>query len=634
MKTLYKFILKSYAGPMFLTLFIVVFIFLMQFLWLYIDELAGKGLAWHVLLEFIGWLSITFIPMSLPLAVLLASLMVMGDLGENNELLALKASGISLRRILMPLYGAIFFIAIGSFFMSSNFVPYSYLRMRSMFQDIRKTRPELSIPVGIFYNGIDGFSIRVNDKDPVTGVLRGVMIYDHSKEAGNTSVTMADSGYIRQTSNTRHIVFKLLNGEVYEDELKGRRIDKERHPFNRRTFTEQTVLIDMGEQIGGGSNDFLFKEVALAQSLQSLNMSRDSISKLQARNLEVFQTQHFQNSYSFAAYRELDTAVHVRNAFLYSSSMTDSLFAHATATEKIRILEKASVTSERVNASWDNWLREMEGQRKKLNSLNLEWHRKFTLALACIIFFFIGAPLGAIIRKGGLGTPVVVSVFFFVVYWVIDSICQKMVKSNVWYPIVGAWLPSLILSPMAVFLTYKANTDSQLFNPDNYWKFFNRILGRMEKLVERINLDYIKTLGKEAFVTESTLVEEHLVELNNVCTVFLEQYKPIGFFQKRKELNEAIQRDLGQIVVKYNRLLSFLVSIDDNERLRTFLRDYPVLETAKYKIPVLNTLKRVLMVLLFPWGIAEFLFQYNKQRQLRFILKEIITINNNVIKAL
>lgn len=617
---------------MVLTLFIVVFIFLMQFLWLWIDELAGKGLSWQVILELIGWVSLTFVPVSLPLSTLLSSLMTLGNLGENNELLALKASGIALHRILAPLYVTIFFVAMFSFVMSSNIVAYANFKMRMAFSEIKRKNPELSIPVGIFYNGIEGYSMRIDDKNAETGMMRGIMLYDHTQGEGNVSVTIADSGQIKQTGDGQHIIFSLYNGITYEEQTANRKIDRNRYPFARRTFRGQTVVINLDKKEEGNLNEGFFRNHAQSQSLSTLNKSNDSLSNLHSSRLSNFETMNLHSYSSFRYKVKPDTLPEskapVNPKYLYN---IDSLFDAATATDKINYLEKAANTASRVISSWNIELREIELVSKSMYAVRYERYRKFTLALACIIFFFIGAPLGAIIRKGGLGMPIVISVLFFVFYWVIDSICRKMViNSGSWTPWFGAWFPSMVLTPIAIFLTYKAGTDSQLFNPDAYLKVFNIITGRMKKLVTRINLDNIQELSAERLAAEKQSIPADLDHLVALCTAFLDRHKSLHFFKRQDE----ISRELIAIESVYNRLLSALAGIDDNEKLRSLIKDYPLFTADKYKIPKIGATQTVVLILVFPAGLTAAILLVNKRRQLNYILSEIINISNNLSKIL
>lgn len=573
---------------MFMTLVIVVFVFLMQFLWLYVDEIAGKGLDVSFIMEFIGWLAISNIPIAIPMAALFASLIVMGNLGENNELLALKASGVSLNRIFYPLYVAIAFIALANFYISTDVAPYSFLKMRSMFQDIRRTKPELSIPVGVFYQDIDNFSIKVEDKDKETGVLRKLMIYDHRDGEGNISVTLSDSGYIKQTDDSRYIIFQLLNGVVYEDKslfnsTNRARVDKEKLPFHRRTFSQQTIHIDLGENTDG-SSEFLFKDLPAAKSLKDLGITEDSLVLTKKNNLSNFEREYIVNTSTFENSREMDTSAYRRSALKYVLS-TDSLFQSKSATDRSSLLESAIGSVERVTSYWNNTLEEAERLNKNISGVRLEWHRKFTLPLTCIVFFFIGAPLGAIIRKGGLGLPMVVSVSFFVIYYVIDSICKRMVQTEVLNPAVGAWLPFFLFLPIAGFLTFKSNTDSQLFNPDSYNKFFNQVFGRMKRLIEPLNLDIIKTLSEQ----EQEIISEHYLSdsmiFKSSIDDFIQTYKINKNFVSLNLIGgKEYENALFEFKKQYFLQIQFLSGIYNNENLRNLLKDMPTFNVDEFLI--------------------------------------------------
>ena len=289
MKVLHKFVIKSYLGPMVLTFFIVVFIFLMQFLWLHIDDIIGKGLPWNVILELLFWVSLTFIPMALPISTLFASLMTLGNLGENNELLAIKAAGISLQRILQPLFILVFFfVAIGGFFASNNLVPHSNLKMKSLLYDIKKKNPELTIPEGVFYNGMDNYSIWIEKKDPVTHLMKNIMIYDHQSRKGNLSLTLADSGYIRQTPDQQNLILTLYNGRSYNEELDNSGRFKASRDFSRRWFEEQTMLISLNVDFKR-TDESAFKDHSMMQNMVQLNHSYDSLSNIVSTRTEDFE---------------------------------------------------------------------------------------------------------------------------------------------------------------------------------------------------------------------------------------------------------------------------------------------------------------------------------------------------------
>jgi len=461
-KKLDKFIIKSFLGPMILTFLIVIFVLIMQFLWLYIDELVGKGLTFSVIMEFLMWGTATLIPLALPLATLLASIMALGNFGENNELLAMKAAGISLQRILTPLIIISVFISIAAFFASNNLIPLSYRKIYALRTDIAATREEIKLPTGIFYNGIDNYSIRIDERDPNTGMLYGVMLYDHSDQRGNNKVTLADSGSIKLTADKRNIILRLFSGYQYQEEMRGGYMDTS---FVMRTigFEEQHAIISLNDYGFKRSDDDLFRSEIMAQNLQSLGHRRDSLESMQVATRTYFKSR-FLSTFSYS--QQLDTAF---NKQLSAVLPLDSLDSHyKTDHQEVNLL---SQTVDKVNAKinmLDNYIIEHNQSAIPLRKTSLEWFRKFTLSLACLIFFFIGAPLGAIIRKGGLGTPVIVSVFFFVIYWVVDISGKKLATDGVITPAIGAIISTLVLLPIGIFLTWKSTTDSSLFNADAY----------------------------------------------------------------------------------------------------------------------------------------------------------------------
>jgi lipopolysaccharide export system permease protein len=609
---------------MFLTLFIVDFLFLMQFLWLYINELVGKGLTWYTILEFIGWVAVVNLPMALPLSTLLASLMTMGNLGEDNELLALKSSGISLNRILHPLYYTIAVVAVGSFFLSSDFMPYAYLKMRTMLQEIRKKSPELSIPEDIFYSGISGYNIRVAHKDQESGALIGVMVYDHTKGRGNVSVTIADTGYIKQSTDSRYVLFTLVNGVRYEEELsRNKQVNMVSYPFRRYFFREQMTAIDLGAE-DSQSFEGMFKDHPGTKPLATLNRDSDSIHKIRLTTIGQFEHSNLETSSTFQYTLSRDT-LNKRVKPLRIS--VDSVYDAATAVKKTDYLTIAESNLNRTIAYWNGEISNIQMITKKIQMVDYERNRKFTLAIACIIFFFIGAPLGAIIRKGGLGLPVVISIFFFVVYWVIDTIFRKMVQNGDWFPFVGAWFPSLIFAPVAVFLTYKANTDSQLFNPDAYKRFFNLLLGRMKQLITPIDLDRIEPLSLDSRHDALAANPANVARLETLIDRYLTTNK-----NRRDILKMSSDADLLEIKTLYDDMLRLYASIDDDERVRGLIKTLPQLATDEYRPPAFLTgTGTAVKILSVP---ALFIMKIRKFKKLEYILNEIKDINLNINKYL
>jgi lipopolysaccharide export system permease protein len=613
---------------MFLTLIIVVFIFVIQFVWLQVDELVGKGLTWNTILEFLGWFALANIPTSLPLSTLLASLMTLGNLGENNELLAMKSSGISLNRILYPLYFTIVCVAAGSLILSSEFVPYSYLRARSMLMEMKKKSPELSIPENIFYDGIERFGLRVNHKDPVTGALVGVMIYDHTHGEGNYSVTIADTGYIKQTLDSRYILLKLINGVNYSEELsKTNRLNKTTYPFHRRFFKEQTISIDLGEE-EAQSYEALYKEHPLAMSMTKLNQDSDSVNVKIKNIVNNFDEEQLNSTSVFKFSLKKDTVGQRVKDMPYNP---DSIFVNSTASQKMNYLNQAESNLTRTIGYWENELRLIQMETKKLKNIDYERNKKFTLAFTCIIFFFIGAPLGAIIRKGGLGLPVVISIFFFVIYWVIDTICVKMVRNSDWSPVVGAWCPAFILTVIAVFLVYKANTDSQIFNPDAYNRFFNILFGRMKQLLTPVDFDKVALLPKEQIDEAALKNNDNTQHLKQLIDNYINRHKLDKMFQTRKVmLTMNDNRDLTEIKSLYDYLLSFYATIDDDENFRSLIKKFPVLEPSEFIFP--QFLMNPNVFLKIPYTLILVIMKIRRFKKLEYILTDIKSINTDVNK--
>jgi lipopolysaccharide export system permease protein len=460
---------------MVMTFFIVMFILLMQFLWKYIDDLVGKGLDVHVIAELLLYASASLVPMALPLSTLLASLMTLGNLGENNELLAMKSAGISLPRIMRPLIVVTVVISMGAFFFSNNVLPYTNLKMSTLIWDVRQQRPELQIRVGVFNDDIEGYSIKIADRDPKTSLMRNVLIYDHRSKEGNLMVTVADSGYMHITNDEKYMVITLYNGYTYEELLESRavrRTDNRKFPARRNSFDEQVVLLELQGFGLERSGDDLFKSSFHALNLTQLSAARDSLSAEIEKRKEtainnLLKHSLFQNPFHLSR----DSSAIVTYTF-----DKDSLFNRLPPNVQETTLARAISSARAAKSSVSTAATDLNNRSKHMVRHTIEWHRKFALSFACFVFFFIGAPLGAIIRKGGLGMPVVVSVLFFVVYYVISLSGEKFARELIWDPHLGMWVSSFILLPLGVFLSYKATTDSVIMNADFYINAFKKFI--------------------------------------------------------------------------------------------------------------------------------------------------------------
>ena len=482
MKRLDRFILSSFIGPFFAILFVVIFILMMQFLWLYIDELVGKGLSFKVILEFLGWGSATLIPLSLPLATLLSAVMTLGTLGENNELLAIKAAGISLKRVLAPLIIVSAIISVAAFFASNELIPIAYNKIFTLRDDIGKTKEEIKIPTGTFYDGIDGYILRVNERDKETGMMHGVMVYNHTGKKGNTSLTIADSAMMKMSDDKTYLTFVLYSGSNYE-ETNTRKYRDTTLQLQKIEFDSQEMVIPLENYAFKKSEDTRFGDEVRTMNLRQLNHSEDSIGRVDS-NAKMDNIARFYNDRSLRYHFQLDTTNRrndrLKSAFAYEG------FCEWDDLQKQIDAEKSAIS--KVNETigeLTTYGRERYYNSYTLRRIDVEILKKFALSLACFIFFFIGAPLGALIRKGGLGTPAIIAVLFFVLYWVIDITGNKLAKDGAVSAFVGVFISSVVLLPIGLLFTWNAINDKSLIDTERagilFRKIRNKILGKMRK---------------------------------------------------------------------------------------------------------------------------------------------------------
>lgn len=488
MKKLDQFILKSFIGPFLAILLVVVFILVMQFLWLYIDELVGKGLSFKVVLEFLGWGAATLLPLSLPLATLLASMMTLGTLGENNELLAIKAAGISLQRVLIPLGIACLVISVGAFFISNDLIPLAYNKIFTLRDDIGKTKEEIKIPTGTFYNGIDGYILRVEDRNDETGIMRNVMVYNHTANKGNTSLTLADSALMKMSEDKTYLTFTLYNGSNYE-ETNTKKYRDTTLQLQKIDFTRQELLIPLENYAFQKSDTSRFDDEVKSMNLKQLQHGQDSIGRL-SDTVRMDNTQKFLTTRSLRFSSQLDSA---GRASRTSPFETEKLLTWKDLESNIKALEKAKSNADEMYMSLTSYSRETYHYVFTLRRIDIEILKKFALSVACLIFFFIGAPLGALIRKGGLGTPAIISVLFFVAYWVIDISGTKLARDGAVGAFTGVFISSYILFPTGIFLTWKAINDSAIINTDAVKSLWKKLKLKVMSLIKPKRIVYMGT---------------------------------------------------------------------------------------------------------------------------------------------
>lgn len=532
MKKLNKLVISTYIGPFFATFFITLFILVMQFLWKYIDELVGKGLEWYIIGELLFYASANLVPMALPLAILLSSIMTFGNLGEHYELVALKSSGLSLQRIMRPLIVITFLTAGVAFYFSNNVWPVANLKFATLLYDVRQKKPAIDIRDGVFYKGLDGYVIRAEHKDKETQEMTDVVIYDHTQRKGNSKVIRAKKGLMELSEDEMYLVLSLQDGASYEeveDQGKGKAKKQgkgKNYPLFRSTFEEEIIRFDLsGFQLGRSDED-LFKENTQMLNLEQLNVQTDTLwMKFKARQDEYKEQlrkklmpgrDSVQLSKDGSVWLSIMTgerptgrvvpadsaapppkrpslnpAVRLKQAHVSDTILLVDVepvgadwryTAGLPPADELRAIDGAINLTRSSKTYVSSMINEFGSRTRTIVRHQVEWHRKFTLSFACIVLFFVGAPLGAIIRKGGLGMPVVVSVILFIVFHVLSITGEKMAKHGDLEPLQGMWLASAILTPVGIYLTWKATTDAPIMDSETYQKpiraignFFARI---------------------------------------------------------------------------------------------------------------------------------------------------------------
>lgn len=480
------YLLKNFLGLFFATFFVCIFVLLMQFVWMHVKDLVGKGVEISVLAEFFVYAVASVVPLALPLAILLASLISFGNLGEKFELTAMKAAGISLFRIMRPLAIGIAFISVGAFFFSNNVLPKSQMKLWALIFSLRQKSPELEIPEGEFYDGVSGYNIYVRHKDKKTGMLRDMMIYDYSNGFQNATVMVADSGKLAFSDDKKYLILRLYSGESFENlnQQQQRATGSQKNiPYRRETFKEKQLLIDFDTEFNRYDESVLedqhvSKNVAqLVRSIDSVQVLAEQKGREQSRNL-------VENRYFGREQKSGRILIPVESSEQAEYNI-DSLFVRLSEAQQRNAMDVAvdKATMQRDQVEYNSLL--LDDSQRYIRKHEIELYRKFTLAFACLIFFFIGAPLGAIIRKGGLGAPVVISVVMFIIYYIIDNTGYKMAREALWPCWAGMWLSSFVLLPIGIFLTYKAATDAALLNPEAWLKVWDKLKQKIQKLTHR-----------------------------------------------------------------------------------------------------------------------------------------------------
>ena len=578
-KRIDSFMLQTFIPVFMMTFFISLFIVLMQFLWRYIDDLVGKGLEFSVIGELFFYAALTMVPLSLPLSVLLASLMTFGNLGEHFELTAMKASGISLIRVMRPLLVLMIAISIGAFFFQNNALPIAQTKMWTLLFSMRQKSPEVEIPQGVFYDQLPGINLYVERKGREDGMLYDMIIYDVRNGLDNARIIMADSGRLSFTEDKTHMFLQLYDGEQFEslrETSAGGR--SQNRPYRRESFDVKELMILFDANFNrmdeaGIRSQYVGKNIAeLQATVDSVQARVDSIGDTYANALIAYPRFGI-NRYEFVSKGEEVERVEVRDRYdgvKVGLMPLDSIFAGTSPAMGRTIINQALNQARRVRQDYEFKSYTMQDDRKNIRRHGIEMHKKFTLSFACIIFFFIGAPLGAIIRKGGIGTPLVISVILFIVYYIIDNGGYKMARDgrlDVWQ---GIWLSSMVLLPLGIFLTYKAVNDSALFNFDVWRNRWRRLTGKERRELERKDFVLVDVGTTEALDRLSAF-DERLI-------VFRTRHDSRNVIVRR--LNRIINRHDREMTTALNQMIEYLSNSRDHAVI-AMLNNYPFAVTPK-----------------------------------------------------
>lgn len=610
--------LQLFAG----TFCISLFVLMMQFLWRYVDDLIGKGLSIDVLAEFFWYMSLMLVPQAMPLAVLLASLITMGNIGENSELTAIKAAGISLVQTLRAMFFCALIVTGVSFYFQNNIGPEANLNMATLLKSMQQKSPELEIPEGIFYDGIPNSNLYVQKKNMETGMLYGIMIYRMNESYEDAAIILADSGMLQSTADKMHLLLTLHNGEWFENMRSQEMAGNANVPYRRETFLTKKIVLDFdsglnmvdAERFAGNAKTKSLDMIST--SIDTLYMTLDSVGKSLRSTLDMreFHAHKLSNKDTLTAIARVEKQKFDIDSVMAAMTPSERTGALQSALNNLQMASYDIEFRKDANSYYDEVLRE-----HYIEAIN-----KFTLALTCLIFFFIGAPLGAIIRKGGLGVPVIVSVLVFIIFYILDNTGYRMARLGAWPIWLGKGLAPGILIPLAVFVTYKANKDSAVFNMDAYRNFFMRLLGlRLKRIVNYkeviINTPrYAEDVPQLQTITAdivSYATTHKLAHLPNPIAVFF-QYVPDHEIERISDQLETVIEDLSNTRDRY---------------MMDYLNRYPILSVKAHTRPFERKWMNITAAIIFPLGIFLYCRMWRFRLRLLHDLRQIRTVNDLVI---
>ena len=622
-KKLDIFIAKQF-GLLFLgTFFICQFVLMMQFLWRYIDELIGKGLTMDVMAQFFWYMGLMLVPQALPLAILLSSLMTFGNLGESSELTAIKAAGISLMQAFRSLIVITLIITCGSFYFQNNVGPDSNMKIAQLLISMKQKSPELEIPEGIFYDGIPNCNLYVQKKDLKTGKLYGIMIYRMTNSYEDAAIILADSGMLQSTAEKKHLVLSLWSGEWFENMQSSELANSAAVPYRRETFVSKKIILDFdgGFNLTDASS---LSNNAKAKSLEKIKHDIDSINHTYDSIGRSYLAEANSRFYNMGLVKKEDST----KAIAQGEKLNfDTLYNKLPSDQKLRVANDALSTIQQETADLDFKAMLTSDADYMIRTHTIEAINKFVLALSCLIFFFIGAPLGAIIRKGGLGIPVIISVLVFITFFILDNTGFRMARNGMWAIWFGKGLATAVLAPVAVFVTYKATNDSAVFNMDAYKEFFRKLLGLrtkrhiFSKEVIITDPSYQQDAEKLEQITEDITIYNKvhkLVRLPNFINAFF-KYQPDHEIERINEELESVIEDLGNTKDKI---------------ILHELNRYPVLSVKAHTRPFERKWLNIVAAILVPVGITLYLRMWRFRLRLFHDLKVVKQTNTNIVNRI
>ena len=586
------FILKAYSLLFVGTFFICLFIFMMQFMWRYVDELIGKGLTLDVLAHFFYYAGLTLMPMSLPLAILLASLITFGNLGERFELLSMKAAGIPLVRILRPLIIFNSLLCVGSFYFQNVTGPDAQKKLSTLVYSMKQKSPELEIPEGIFYSEIPGYNIFVEEKGKENGMLYGVMIYSTTDGYEDAQIVLADSAELQTTADEKHLMLTLYAGERFRNmQAQGNMMARTNVPYMRETFIKEIDLIPFDSNFDMMDAN-LFSRNAQTKNLKEIEAGIDSLEhRSDSTGRALFS--YLQNS----TYRRRTGVKKEDSLKIINQTISfDTVYSKLSTEQQQNIMRSAMQKSTVATNEYEFRGLISKDIDQSMRTHWVEWHKKFTLSLACLFFFFIGAPLGAIIRKGGLGVPVVVSVAIFIFYYIVNVSGEKMAKSGEWVPWFGEWLSSMVLCPIGIFLTYKANKDSAVFNIEAYVSVIRRILGlRLSRHIAR----------KEVIIHDPDYPATK-AGLNELATDWQHYAQKVNLRRPPSYIRIFFRNIDDKEAMALNERMESLITILSNSRdaaILDTLNKFPIISVHAHTRPFHNYKWNIVLGIVFPLGV-------------------------------